>query len=121
MHQFMFFLKLSTLYLLFQADRERQEAEEMQKEMGLGDEDDSLVMMLKVTNTSPNVKCWMLLSLLLICTSPFCSKDSSPERRILTVSCQIWKQNTPKKVPNPQKEKRQKNKHITVSVQTKTC
>uniref|UniRef100_A0A3B4UWJ1 DnaJ homolog subfamily C member 9 n=1 Tax=Seriola dumerili TaxID=41447 RepID=A0A3B4UWJ1_SERDU len=29
------------------ADRERQEAEEMQKEMGLGDEDDSLVMMLK--------------------------------------------------------------------------
>ncbi|XP_053188700.1 dnaJ homolog subfamily C member 9 [Scomber japonicus] len=29
------------------ADRERQEAEEMQKEMGLGDEDDSLVMMLQ--------------------------------------------------------------------------
>ncbi|XP_022054044.1 dnaJ homolog subfamily C member 9 [Acanthochromis polyacanthus] len=29
------------------ADRERQEAEEMQKEMGLGDEEDSLVMMLK--------------------------------------------------------------------------
>ncbi|XP_074502321.1 dnaJ homolog subfamily C member 9 [Sebastes fasciatus] len=29
------------------ADRERQEAEEMQKEMGLGEEDDSLVMMLK--------------------------------------------------------------------------
>ncbi|XP_037542031.1 dnaJ homolog subfamily C member 9 [Nematolebias whitei] len=29
------------------ADRERQEAEEMQKEMGLGDKDDSLVMMLK--------------------------------------------------------------------------
>lgn len=29
------------------ADRERQEAEEMQKEMGLGDEDDSLMKMLK--------------------------------------------------------------------------
>ncbi|XP_028323857.1 dnaJ homolog subfamily C member 9 [Gouania willdenowi] len=29
------------------ADREREEAEEMQKEMGLGDEEDSLVMMLK--------------------------------------------------------------------------
>ncbi|XP_061601410.1 dnaJ homolog subfamily C member 9 [Cololabis saira] len=29
------------------ADRERQEAEEMQKEMGLGNEDDSLAMMLK--------------------------------------------------------------------------
>ncbi|XP_028279390.1 dnaJ homolog subfamily C member 9 [Parambassis ranga] len=29
------------------ADRERQEAEQMQKEMGLGNEDDSLVMMLK--------------------------------------------------------------------------
>ncbi|KAM4607337.1 dnaJ homolog subfamily C member 9-like [Polymixia lowei] len=29
------------------ADKERQEAEEMQKEMGLGDPDDSLVMMLK--------------------------------------------------------------------------
>lgn len=29
------------------ADRERQEAEEMQKEMGLGNEDDSLVMMLQ--------------------------------------------------------------------------
>ncbi|KAM8738775.1 dnaJ homolog subfamily C member 9 [Acanthopagrus schlegelii] len=29
------------------ADRERQEAEEMQKEMGLGDQDDSLVMMLQ--------------------------------------------------------------------------
>nr|XP_040034131.1 dnaJ homolog subfamily C member 9 [Gasterosteus aculeatus aculeatus] len=29
------------------ADRERQEAEEMQKEMGLGDEDESLVMMLQ--------------------------------------------------------------------------
>uniref|UniRef100_A0A1A7YN69 DnaJ homolog subfamily C member 9 n=1 Tax=Iconisemion striatum TaxID=60296 RepID=A0A1A7YN69_9TELE len=29
------------------ADKERQEAEEMQKEMGLGDEDNSLVMMLK--------------------------------------------------------------------------
>ncbi|XP_047190700.1 dnaJ homolog subfamily C member 9 [Scophthalmus maximus] len=29
------------------ADRERQEAEEMQKEMSLGDEDDSLVMMLR--------------------------------------------------------------------------
>lgn len=36
------------LQLTFQADRERQEAEEMQKEMGLGEEDDSLVMMLKV-------------------------------------------------------------------------
>ena len=36
------------LQLTFQADRERQEAEEMQKEMGLGDEDDSLVMMLQV-------------------------------------------------------------------------
>lgn len=33
-----------------QAARERQEAEEMQKEMGLGDQDDSVVMMLKVTN-----------------------------------------------------------------------
>ncbi|KAM9847896.1 dnaJ homolog subfamily C member 9 [Aulostomus maculatus] len=29
------------------ADRERQEAEEMQKELGLGDQDDSLTMMLK--------------------------------------------------------------------------
>ncbi|XP_029926235.1 dnaJ homolog subfamily C member 9 [Myripristis murdjan] len=29
------------------ADRERQEAEELQKEMGLGDQDDSLAMMLK--------------------------------------------------------------------------
>lgn len=35
--------------MTFQADRERQEAEEMKKEMGMGDEDDSLVMMLKVT------------------------------------------------------------------------
>ncbi|KAA8583630.1 hypothetical protein FQN60_014838 [Etheostoma spectabile] len=30
-----------------EANKEREEAEEMQKEMGLGDEDDSLVMMLK--------------------------------------------------------------------------
>lgn len=36
------------LQLTFQADKERQEAEEMQKEMGLGDQDDSLVMMLQV-------------------------------------------------------------------------
>lgn len=33
-----------------QADRERKEAEEMQKEMGLGQEDDSLTMMIKVAN-----------------------------------------------------------------------
>lgn len=36
--------------LAFQADKERKEAEEMQKELGLGDQDDSLVMMLQVTN-----------------------------------------------------------------------
>lgn len=35
--------------MTFQANEERQEAEEMKKEMGLGDGDDSLVMMLKVT------------------------------------------------------------------------
>lgn len=39
------------LRLAFQADKERKEAEEMQKELGLGDQDDSLVMMLQVTNT----------------------------------------------------------------------
>lgn len=39
---------LSPLHLNFQADKERQEAEEMQKELGLGSENDSLVMMLQV-------------------------------------------------------------------------
>ncbi|XP_072292603.1 dnaJ homolog subfamily C member 9 [Eucyclogobius newberryi] len=34
------------------ADKERQEAEEMQKEMGLGDEDDSLTKMIKLRQTS---------------------------------------------------------------------
>ena len=40
---------LSDVTLSFQADREREEAEEAQKELGLGEEEDSLVMMLKVT------------------------------------------------------------------------
>lgn len=35
---------------MFQADRERQEAEEMQKELGLGEQDNSLAMMLQVSN-----------------------------------------------------------------------
>lgn len=35
---------------MFQADRERQEAEEMQKELGLGEQDNSLMMMLQVSN-----------------------------------------------------------------------
>lgn len=35
-----------------QADKERQEAEEMQKELGLGSQSDSLVMMLQVKQKS---------------------------------------------------------------------
>lgn len=38
------------LNVTFQADKERQEAEELQKEMGLSDQDDSLVMMLQVSS-----------------------------------------------------------------------
>lgn len=35
---------------MFQADREREEAEEMQKELGLGEQDNSLAMLLQVPN-----------------------------------------------------------------------
>lgn len=35
---------------MFQADREQEEAEEMQKELGLCEQDNSLVMMLQVSN-----------------------------------------------------------------------
>lgn len=43
---------LSPLHLNLQADKERQEAEEMQKELGLGSQSDSLVMMLQVKQKS---------------------------------------------------------------------
>lgn len=62
------------LQLTFQADRERQEAEEMQKEIGLGDEDESLVMMLQVTKVSAYVwSCSICFSLL----KPFLSYFSA--------------------------------------------
>lgn len=109
------------MHLTFQAVREQQEAEEMQKKMGLDDEDDSLVMMLKVTNACPNEwnsQVFTSFALWLIFLSLWfflCSKGSSPESRILTVSCLTWKQNTPKKVPNPKKGKKQKSKMFHIS------
>lgn len=44
------FISLQRCLISLQADRERQEAEEMRKEIGLDDQDDSLVMMLQVKN-----------------------------------------------------------------------
>lgn len=35
---------------MFQADREQEEAEEIQKELGLCEQDNNLVMMLQVSN-----------------------------------------------------------------------
>lgn len=54
------------MYLTLQADRERQEAEEMQKKMGLDDQDDSLVMMLKVTNACADVRKFQGYSLFIL-------------------------------------------------------
>ena len=36
------------MFSFLQAEKEKEEAEQMQKEMGLGDEDDSLAKMIKV-------------------------------------------------------------------------
>lgn len=57
---YFFILKLCLIsvlwsHLTLQADKERQEAEEMQKELGLGDQSDSLVMMLQVRNQLLNM------------------------------------------------------------------
>lgn len=54
---FLLRIPMSVMWLqwTFQAAKEQQEAEEMQKEMGLGEEDDSLVMMLKVTKANAHV------------------------------------------------------------------
>lgn len=73
----------------------------MQKELGLGDQDDSLVMMLQVTIIHAKWcgVCWFLFSTIL--TFSFSSNDRSPESRILIVFCLTWKQNTPKAVGNP--------------------
>ncbi|XP_059215174.1 dnaJ homolog subfamily C member 9 [Centropristis striata] len=59
------------------ADRERQEAEEMQKEMGLGDEDDSLVMMLKQRQTSREQNFNSYLSNL---EAKYCKKSETSKR-----------------------------------------
>lgn len=54
--------KLKLVVFTFQADRERQEAEEMQKEMGLGDQEESLVMMLQVTKSMYETSVYVFVS-----------------------------------------------------------
>lgn len=54
--------KLKLVVFTFQADRERQEAEEMQKEMGLGDQEESLVMMLQVMKSMYETSVYVFVS-----------------------------------------------------------
>lgn len=99
--------------MTFQAAKEQKEAEEMQKQMGLGQEDSSLVAMLQVTNAYTRAygigKRFVCVSLSKNPSLSFSSKDRSPENRISTASCPTWKQNTPKKVGKPKEGKSEKH------------
>lgn len=88
---------------MFQADRERQEAEEMKKEMGLGEQDDSLVKMLQVSpvQTCLRKREWTYFNSSNGKRSVLFSNGRSPERTILTVSCLTWKPSTPRAAAKP--------------------
>lgn len=107
---------LSPLHLNLQADKERQEAEEMQKELGLGSQSDSLVMMLQVKQKS-TFTIFEFASLLssdqTLLLSLFYSNDRSPESRISTVSCLIWNQSTRKK-GKVEKQKKQRSETLQI-------